>query len=63
VGVGADELHDHFIHLLGIYEPTTELLTRLPEIAKAEWAGRRDRVTEQRRQLSIRHAENDTLNR
>lgn len=43
-------------------EPT-ELLNRLPEIAKTQWAARRDRVTEQRRQLSIRRMENDTLNR
>jgi site-specific DNA recombinase len=63
VGIGADELHEQFIQLLGIYEPTTELLTRLPEIAKAQWAGRRDRITEARRQLSIRQTENDTLNR
>ena len=47
----------------GNYEPTTELLMRLPEIAKAQWAVRRDRITGQRRQLSVRQAENDGLNR
>jgi site-specific DNA recombinase len=42
VGVSADELHEQFMHLLGMYEPSTELLSRLPEIARKNWENRRD---------------------
>jgi hypothetical protein len=63
VGVSADELHEQFTHLLGVYEPSTDLMVRLPDIAPRNWENRRDSLIVQRRQLSERQSKNDTLNR
>lgn len=62
VGASRDEIEKAFVRILGMLEPTQEFLLRLPEIAKAYWAHRLERITIERRQLSNRLAENKTLN-
>ena len=56
------EIESAFLRLLGMMEPTQELLNRLPEIAKTYWAHRLERITNERRQLSSRLADTKTLN-
>jgi site-specific DNA recombinase len=62
VGASREEVESSFLRILGMMEPTQELLNRLPEIAKNYWASRLERITTERRQLSNRLAENKTLN-
>jgi site-specific DNA recombinase len=63
VSASREEIEGSFLGLLGMMEPTQELLNRLPEIAKAYWAHRLDRITTERRVLSGRLANAKTLNR
>jgi site-specific DNA recombinase len=62
VSASRDEIERGFIQILGMMEPTQELLNRLPEIARTYWAKRLDRVTSERRVLSSRLADAKTLN-
>jgi DNA invertase Pin-like site-specific DNA recombinase len=62
VSASRDEIENRFLGILGMMEPTQELLNRLPEIAKTYWARRLERVTTERRVLSSRLANAKTLN-
>jgi site-specific DNA recombinase len=62
VSASRDEIENAFVRILGMMEPTQELLNRLPEIAKAYWAKRLEHITTERRRLSNRLAEVKTLN-
>jgi site-specific DNA recombinase len=62
VSASRDEIELSFVRLLGMMEPTQELLNRLPEIAKTTYAKRLERITSERRTLSARLNEVKTLN-
>jgi site-specific DNA recombinase len=62
VSASRDEVEKAFVHILGMLEPTQELLNRLPEIAKTYWAHRLERIKTERRTLSSRLADVKTLN-
>jgi len=55
-------LEKHFVRLLGTYQPTIELLERLPEIAKRQWAEREARIGQDSKALKIQLAEISRLN-
>lgn len=62
VFVPAAELEGAFVMWLGQYEPTTEYLALLPELAKEMWAKRQERAKQDSRALSIRLQEQKHLN-
>ena len=62
VFVPAAELEKAFVDWLGQYEPTTEYLALLPEIAKEVWAKRQERAKQNSRALTIRLQEQKHLN-
>ncbi|MGA2100970.1 MAG: recombinase family protein [Candidatus Sulfotelmatobacter sp.] len=63
VSASRDEIEMAFVTILGMMEPTQELLNRLPEIARTHWKHRLERITTERRTLSARLTEVRTLNR
>lgn len=62
VSASREEIENAFVRILGMMEPTQELLNRLPEIAKTYWAHRLERIRDERRRLSNRLADAKTLN-
>lgn len=56
-------IEEAFVRILGMLEPTQELLNQLPTIAKNYWKGRLERITVERRALTTRKTTNETLNR
>ncbi|HYL13824.1 MAG TPA: recombinase family protein [Terriglobales bacterium] len=60
--VSKDELEQHFVQLLALYQPTIEYLNRLPEIAAKQWRAREERVRQDTRALKIRLDEQKRLN-
>lgn len=63
VSASRAEVENAFVNILGMLEPTQELLNRLPDIAKTYWAHRLERIMTERRVLSNRLADVKTLNR
>jgi len=61
VSANQEEVEGSFLRLLGMMQPTQELLNRLPEIAKKYWANRLGRIRVERWQLSKRLSDNRTL--
>jgi hypothetical protein len=49
--------------LLSQMEPTEKLLAELPELVKTRWQHRQQRSEEEKRQLTSRRTEQETLNR
>ena len=62
VSESRDMVEKCFVDILGMMEPTQELLNQLPEIAKRHWVHRLEHITNERRRLSNRLAEIKTLN-
>ena len=62
VSASRDEIELSFVRLLGMMEPTQELLNRLPEITKTTYAKRLERITTQRRTPSAHVKQVKTLN-
>lgn len=62
VSASRDQIEEGFVRILGMMEPTQELLNRLPEIARTYWTHRLERITTERRVLSNRLADATTLN-
>ena len=62
VFVPAEELDKAFVDWLGQYEPTTEYLALLPDIAKEVWAKRQERAKQDSRALTIKLQEQRHLN-
>jgi len=60
--VSKEELEKHFVRLLGMHQPTIELLEHLPEIAKRQWAAREERIRQDSKALKIRLEEIRRLN-
>jgi site-specific DNA recombinase len=54
VFVPAEELEKAFVGWLDQYEPTTEYLAQLPDIAKEVWAKRQERAKQDSRALTIK---------
>jgi len=63
VSASREEVEGAFTGILGMMEPTQELLDMLPELAKKYWTNRLEHITTERRRLSNRLAEVKTLNR
>jgi DNA invertase Pin-like site-specific DNA recombinase len=55
-------LENHFFILLGMLEPTAELLAKIPELAARSWESRKSRMAADAKVLSTRLAEQNTLN-
>jgi len=62
VKIKKEVLESLFLGLLGMMQPTAELLARLPEIAGSQWEQRQQRLTADKRTLSDRLNEQRTLN-
>jgi site-specific DNA recombinase len=62
VFVPADGLEAAFVRWLSMYEPTTEYLRMLPEIAKEVWDKRQERATQDTRTLKAKLDEQRYLN-
>lgn len=62
VGISREGLEGHFVGLLGMMQPTAELIARLPDIAKSNWKIRRKRIADEKRTLKNRLKENEALN-
>ena len=62
VSARRDEIESDFLRILGMMNPTQELLNRLPEIAKTYWKSRLERITSEKRTLSNRLTNVRTLN-
>jgi site-specific DNA recombinase len=60
--VSANELEQHFVRLLAMHQPTVQLLERLPEIAKKQWAAREERNRQDAKALRIKREEIKRLN-
>lgn len=60
--ISAEELERHFVRLLGMMQPTAELIAKLPDIAESNWKVRSTRVEDEKRTLQRRLNENRTLN-
>jgi hypothetical protein len=56
-------LETHFVHVLAMMQPSAELLAQLPELVKTRWQKRNERAEAEKRQLTSRRTEQDTLNR
>ena len=55
-------LETRFLQILGMLQPTYELLQQLPEIAKRQWAAREQRVRQEQKSLKGRIVELKRLN-
>ena len=62
VGISREGLESHFVQLLGMMQPTAELIAKLPDIARANWEQRSKRIEDEKRTLQNRLNENKTLN-
>jgi len=62
VSASRDQVENAFVGILGMLVPTQEFLNDLPRIAKAYWACRLERITNERRRLSTLLADAKTLN-
>jgi site-specific DNA recombinase len=63
VSVSRAELEDHFITLLGMLEPTQELLKQLPgKLRESSWQQRQERIKTERAVLERKKSDEDTLN-
>lgn len=62
VGISREGLESHFVQLLGMMQPTAELLAKLPDIAKSNWEQRSQRIENEKRTLQNRLNENQSLN-
>lgn len=62
VFVPAEELEKAFVGWIAQYEPTTEYLALLPQIAKEVWAKRQERAKQDSRSLTIKLQEQRHLN-
>jgi len=62
VSASREELETRFVRLLGMMQPTADLLSRLPQIAAVQWEERSKRIEDDRRMLSTRLNEYRTLN-
>jgi site-specific DNA recombinase len=63
VGVKRSVLDGQFVSLLSRMEPTAELLADLPRKIAIRWTERKERIATEARRLSIRLADQKTLNR
>jgi hypothetical protein len=63
IGISRDDLESKFIALLGMMEPLTELIAKLPEIAASQWEARKERIAADAKSLKNKLADLDTLNR
>jgi site-specific DNA recombinase len=62
VGISREGLEGHFVGLLGMMQPTAELIARLPDIAESNWKVRSKRIEDEKRTLKNRLNENEALN-
>ena len=62
VAISKELLETHFLILLSLSEPTTELLANLPTIAARSWEERKARIAADAKMLSNRLADQRTLN-
>ena len=62
VGISRDGLEGHFVGLIGMMQPTAELIARLPDIAESNWKVRSKRIEDEKRTLQNRLNENKSLN-
>ena len=62
VGISREGLESHFVGLLGMMQPTAELIAKLPAIAESNWKVRSKRVEDEKRTLQNRLNENKALN-
>ena len=60
--VPAAELEQHFIRLLGMLQPTIELLEQLPEMARKKWAAREERKRQDSKALRTKLEDIKRLN-
>lgn len=63
VSVRKEVIERDWLLLLGMMEPSAELLARCPEIAKATWNHRKERAEDEQRQLKTRLIEQQGLNK
>lgn len=61
-GIAREELELHWIHLLGMMEPTTRILEQLPDIARREWSTRKMQIAKEAEVLNRRMNEQSALN-
>ena len=62
VKIKKESLEERFVGLLGMMQPTADLIARLPKIAASQWQERKNRFTRDKRTLSDRLGEQHTLN-
>jgi site-specific DNA recombinase len=62
VKISKDELEIHFVRVLGSLEPTAQYLAQLLDIARREWAVRKDQIATDAKTLTKRMADQKTLN-
>jgi site-specific DNA recombinase len=62
VGVSKERIEEHFISLLGCLQPTDEWLAQQHDIAARAWSQRQERTAQDRRTLTLRLQEQQTLN-
>ena len=62
VGISREGLEGHFVGLLGMMQPTAELIAKLPDIAESNWKVRSKRIKDEKRTLQNRLNENKALN-
>jgi site-specific DNA recombinase len=62
VKIGREKLELHFGHVLASLEPTAQYLAQLPDIARREWAVRKDQISMDAKTLTKRMADQRTLN-
>jgi site-specific DNA recombinase len=62
VKISRDKLELHFVLVLGSLEPTAQYLAQLPDIARREWALRKEQISTDATTLSKRMADQKTLN-
>ena len=63
MSIRKETLETHFVHVLAMMQPSAELLAQLPELVKTRWKKRNERAEAEKRQLTSRRTEQDTLNR
>jgi site-specific DNA recombinase len=61
VGISREGLEGHFVGLLGMMQPTAELIAKLPDIAESNWKQRSKRIEDEKRILRNRLNENESL--
>lgn len=62
VGVSAEKLEQDFINILAFVQPTDEWLEQQHDIAVTAWKQRQERTAQDRRSLTLRLQEQNTLN-